>query len=88
MGKIIEHNVNGVPVNVWYPEQDNQGFNISYGPGGWMPGIYDSLEAALLGANACLIDEARFVKEVQQPINHVDKGDRLITEEDIKKWLN
>ena len=51
---------------------------------GWMPGVYDSVASALLGVKACFEDEERFVNEVQRPINHMDMGDRLITESDIE----
>lgn len=52
--------------------------------GGWLPGVYDSEESAELGAKACFEDEHKFVTEIQQPINHCDKENRLITVNDFK----
>ena len=49
-----------------------------------MPGSFDSVESALLGAAACFEDEKSFVLEVQQPINHFDKQNRLITINDLQ----
>lgn len=61
-------------------------FGISYDGGGWMPGSYDSVESALAGFQCCMIDEARFVAEIQEPVNHFDKQDRAITMDDINRF--
>jgi hypothetical protein len=59
------------------------GFLVSHHGGGWMPGVYDSKEAALLGVECCRKDEIRFIKEIATPINHCDFEFRLITTSDM-----
>lgn len=80
--KITEHEVSGETIKVWHPGRQ-PGFCISHGDGGWMPGVFDSVEAALLGAAACFEDESRFVLEIQYPINSFDKQYRLININDL-----
>ena len=85
--KITDHTVGGEQINVWHPEKDSPGYSISSCSGGWMPGAYDCIESAELGAKACFFNEEKFVLELQQPINHFDKQNRLLTIEDISEWL-
>lgn len=80
--KITEHG----DCLVWHPKNGEEGYSISFVGGGWMPGSYDSIESALKGFDCCIIDESRFVTEIQQPINHFNKGDRLITVSDMKEF--
>ena len=70
-------------VIVHFPSKNSEGFSISYIHGGWMPGIYDSVESAIRGAECCFKDESLFVKTIKDPINHYDKGNRLITLSDM-----
>lgn len=88
MTKITNHTVDGEEVNIWHPEKDSSGYSISSDSGSWMPGTYDCIESAELGAKACFINESKFVTELQQPINHFDKQNRLLTIEDVSEWLN
>lgn len=81
--EITVHTVGDESVNVWHPDQESVGFCISCADGGWLPGTFDSVEAALRGAELCFEDEYKFVTEIQQPINHFDKQNRQITIEDM-----
>lgn len=71
-------------IKVHYPSKDDSGYCISYIHGGWMPGVYDSVESAIKGGECCFIDEHRFVIDIQQPINHFDKENREITLKDME----
>ena len=77
-GEIVVHHPN--------VKKGDSGFSISYIYGGWMPGVFDSVESAIIGGQCCFIDESRFVNKVQQPINHVDRGNREITIDDMKDF--
>ena len=74
-------------VVIHLPEEDSPGYAISFISGGWMPGIYDSVESALKGAHCCFHDEGKFVKEIQQPINFFNRGNRLITIGDMDGFI-
>ena len=80
MNKIEDHG----DIKVHYPLKGESGYCISYIGGGWMPGKYDSVKSAVKGGECCFIDEARFVRDIQKPINHVDKGAREITIKDME----
>lgn len=62
----------------------DEGYSISFVDGGWMPGVYDSIESAIRGGECCFIDVSRFVVDIQQPVNWIDKGARLITLSDME----
>ena len=83
--KTTEHKIDGEIIVVWHPTPESAGYSMSYGGGGWMPGIYDSVEATILGAKACFEDEYEFVESIQKPVNHVLKGNRMITVEDFDR---
>ena len=87
MNKITEFEHEGDKYNIWHPAKNDHGFCISFFAGGWMPGTYDSMDSAKLGIKACNINEHKFVTEIQQPINHFDKGNRGISIDDINEWL-
>lgn len=90
MSKATEHAVCDELVLVHHViDQDDgsDGYVISFGGGGWIPGSYDSEQAALLGAKACFVDESAFAAEVQRPINWIDRGNRMITSDDVEQWL-
>lgn len=70
-------------IQIWSPQEGESGFCISMVGGGWLPGVFDSVESALKGSELIMIDEFRFVKEIQEPTNHFDKGNREITIEDL-----
>lgn len=82
---ITEHTVKGEPIKVWRSE-DEDGYSISYGLGGWMTGIYDSIESALMGAELDLLGDVDFYK-LQKEVNHIDKQNRLLTVKDLKPLL-
>lgn len=83
--KITHHVVQGEPVNVW-KSKDDDSYSISYGGGGWMVGSYDSIESALMGAELDLSCNEDFYK-LQKEVNHFDKGNRLLTVNDLKPLL-
>lgn len=70
-------------VVVWYPDNECEGYQVSYIGGGWLPGIYDSVETAVKASEMIFVDESRFIEEIQKPINHFDKGNRLITVDNL-----
>jgi len=86
--KLEQVTVKGEIVEVWHPENNSPGFCISMTSGGWLLGTYDSKSSACLGAECCFIDEQAFVTELQQKVNHFDKGDRLLTIQDLNKWIS
>ncbi len=86
--KITEYIIGVDAVNIWHPKKGDTGYSIAFGGGGWMPGTYDSIESAKLGAKACFIDESKFVTELQQRVNHFDKENRELTCDDVNNWLN
>lgn len=82
MQKITEHEVSGETIKVWHP-QDNEGYSIYFGSGGWMTGTYDSVESALIGAECDLKLIPEFY-EMQKRVNYFDKENRLITVDDFE----
>lgn len=82
MNKITEHDVEGEKVLVWHPTPESIGFSISLEAGGWLTGVYDSIESALIGAK-CDIDCIAEFYEMQKRVNHFDREDRLITVNDF-----
>ena len=84
MNKQTSHYVNGYEYIVWHPTKQCSSFSLSFGGGGWMPGNYDSVSSALRGAECCQLDESRFIREIQQRVNHFKIGDRDITIDDMK----
>ena len=84
--KITEHIINGEPVNVWHPEEKKSGFDgfsISMASGGWLTGVYDSIESALMGAELDINLNPDFYK-LQKEVNHFDNGNRTLTVNDLK----
>lgn len=73
---------------IHHPTKKSPGYSISYVHGGWMPGIYDSIESAIKGFECCIIDECRFVEEIQKPINHFDKGNIFISVADMESFID
>lgn len=82
MERITEHNVEGEKVLVWHPRPDSKGFAISLEAGGWLTGVYDSIESALIGAK-CDIDCIAEFYEMQKRVNHFDRGNRFIAVSDF-----
>lgn len=82
---ITHYTVKGQPIKVWKSE-DEEGYSISHGFGGWMIGSYDSIESALMGAELDLICNCEFYK-LQKEVNYVDEQNRLLTVEDLKPLL-
>lgn len=82
---ITHHTVKGEPIKVW-KSKDEEGYSISHGGGGWMIGVYDSIESALMGAELDLLNSVDFY-DLQREVNHFDKGDRLLTVNDLKPLL-
>jgi hypothetical protein len=83
MNRITEVTIQDDVVNVWHPSKGDEGFCIAMKSGGWLPGVYDSVESATKGAERCFDDESKFVAEIQKPINHFDKENRMITLSDF-----
>jgi len=81
--KITEVEVSGNMVNIWHPKKGESGFVISLSSGGWLSGIYDSVESAMLGAEYDLLMKPEFY-EMQKRVNHFDKENRLISVDDFK----
>lgn len=81
--KITTHTVDGEAVNVWHSDE---GLSISFESGGWMKGTYDSVESAILGAKLDIMGCVEFY-EMQERVNHFDKGNRLITKSDCEVIL-
>lgn len=84
MNKITEHKVLNEKVSVWHPKDDEKGFVISLTSGGWLSGIYDSVESALKGAEMDLNSNQSFHK-MRKEVNYYDKGNRLISIDDLLK---
>lgn len=82
---ITTHIVDGEPIDVWKGEND-ENYSIHYGGGGWMTGIYDSIESALMGAELDLSCNEDFY-DLQKEVNHFDKGNRSLTVNDLKPLL-
>lgn len=85
--KMTEVIVEGESINICHPEESSDqsydGFSISYGPGGWMPGTYNSVESAIEGAKWCFTGrECELVKIIDQ-VNNYKLGNRSITLEDL-----
>ena len=83
--KITEYTVDGESVNVWHPQQGVE-FCVSMTSGGWLTGVYDSVESALMGAELDINAHPDFYK-MQKEINHFDKGNRTLTVNDLKPLL-
>lgn len=85
--KITEVIVEGEPLNIWHPEKhidmDYNGFSISYGPGGWIPGTYDSIESAIEGARWCFTGREGEIYKIRDQVNNIKIGNRSITLEDL-----
>lgn len=73
-------------ITVHYPSKNSPGYSISYTDGGWMPGIFDSVESAFLGGYICLDDEDAFVSGLSH-IYHSDKENREITVNDLIDFI-
>lgn len=82
---ITHYTVKGEPIKVW-KSKDEGGYSISHGGGSWMIGVYDSIESALMGAELELLNSVDFY-DLQREVNHFDKGDRLLTVNDLKPLL-
>ncbi len=82
MRKQSIHIVNGSKIKLWHPNKNSGGYSISFESGGWMCGLYATLEAALLGAIYDLECSEEFYK-MQERVNSVYKENRLINIEDI-----
>lgn len=82
MRKQTIHTVNGSKIKLWHPNKDSEGYSISFASGGWMCGLYATVEAALLGASYDLECSEEFYK-MQERVNSVYKENRLITIEDV-----
>lgn len=84
---ITEVTVEGEPVNIWHPDYKDSlpydGFSISYSRGGWMPGIYDSIESAKEGARMCFTGRETELVEIKDRVNNYKLGNRAITLEDL-----
>jgi hypothetical protein len=78
MRKQTIHTVNGSNIKLWHPNKDSEGYSISLASGGWMCGLYATLEAALLGASYDLECSEEFYN-MQDKVNSVYKENRLIT---------
>jgi hypothetical protein len=76
------HTVKGSEIRVWHPNKDAEGYSISSASGGWMCGLYETLESALLGASYDMECNEDFY-EMQERVNSVYKENRLITIKDI-----
>lgn len=81
--KITEVEVSKEKISIWHPKKGESGFVISLSSGGWLSGIYDSVESAILGAKYDLLMKHEFY-EMQKRVNHYDKENRLITVDDFK----
>jgi len=79
---ITEHYISGSIVNVWHPAEDEVGFSVSLKSGGWMVGLYDSAESALVGAE-CILRLTPGFYEMQKRVNYFYNENRLISLEDL-----
>jgi len=77
-----EHDVIGLTVIVWHPTKDDVDFSISLKSGGWLVGLYDSVESALVGAECDLRSIPEFY-EMQKRVNYFYNENRLISLEDL-----
>lgn len=84
--KITKHTVVGERVSVWHAKENDEGYSIFLCSGGWLVGSYDSVESALMGAELDLKLNSEFYT-LQKEINHFDKGNRLITANDLLPLL-
>lgn len=82
--KVSEHCVLGENVTVWHPTKESNAYQISMKEGGWLCGAYETIEAALIGAEFDLKLNPKFY-ELQKSINHFDKGNRNITVKDLEQ---
>ena len=76
------HNIDGGRIRVYRPKKQDKGYQIAIASGGWLKGLYDSIESALLGAKYDLMLNEDFY-EMQKRVNHFDREDRLITVNDF-----
>lgn len=76
------HNIDGGRIRVYHPKKQGKGYQIAIASGGWLKGLYDSIESALLGAKYDLMLNDDFY-EMQKQVNHFDREDRLITVNDF-----
>lgn len=83
MIKTTVHDVCGDSVRVYHPKKSEKGYQIAVASGGWLKGLYDSIESALLGAKYDLMLNEDFY-EMQKRVNHFDREDRLITVKDFE----
>lgn len=83
MNKATIHNVDGEDVRVYHPKKSEKGYQIAIASGGWLKGLYDSIESSLLGAKCDLMLNEDFY-EMQKRVNHFDREDRLITVKDFE----
>ena len=72
----------GVDVLMWHPDCDSEGYSISLKDGGWLKGIYDSIDSAILGAERDLNFDNEFYI-MQERVNNFKKENRLITVKDF-----
>jgi len=83
--KITEHEVDGFEFLAWHDKETKE-ICVSAKSGGWLPGTFADIDAAVLGVKACLVDECGFVDEIQKPVNHFDKGNRAIVVSDFDSF--
>jgi len=86
MSNQTRHTVNGSHYVVWHPPKDCASYSLSYDGGGWMPGSYDSVASALRGAECCMINESKFVSDIQSNVNHFEKGNRDLSLSDMAEF--
>lgn len=84
MVNITRHSVDGVVIAVWHPENPTDGYSISYDSGGWMNGLYDSVQSALIGAALDIVNPC-LMSEIVNKINNVNGQNRLISAEDLSE---
>ncbi len=82
MDKLTTHSILDTDINVWHPKEGESGFAISMSEGGWLTGVFDSVESALMGAKLDLELVSEFY-ELQKKVNHVNMENRLITVNDL-----
>lgn len=78
----------GELIKIWHPVKGEPKpcFSITYGNGGWMDGLYETEEAAKMGAELQLANIEEFYP-LQKEVNQVGGQYRFLTTEDLQPLM-